>query len=95
MVDLVATGHSWSGGGGPITLMPLAGLLTVGLALWSLGLRFLPAMLGASVVFGALFAIAADEWGLTMAIAVWMVGGLIIAGHARHARGPLGHNPSD
>ena len=55
MVDLVATGHSWSGGGGPITLTPLAGLiLTVGLARW-LGLRFSPMMLGASLVMGTIF----------------------------------------
>ena len=83
MVDLVATGHSWSGGGGPITLMPLAGLLvTVGLARW-LGLRFSPTTLGASLVMGTIFSIAAEEWGLTMAIALWMVGALILAGHRR------------
>ena len=83
MVDLVATGHSWSGGGGPITLMPLAGLLvTVGLARW-LRLRFSPMTLGASLVMGTIFSIAAEEWGLTMAIALWMVGALILAGHIR------------
>jgi hypothetical protein len=95
MVDLVATGHSWSGGGGPITLTPLVGLvLTVGLARW-LGLRFSPLMLGASLVMGTIFSIAADEWGLTMATAVWLVGALVIAGPTRHARGPLRRNPSD
>ncbi len=96
MVDLVATGHAWSGGGGPITLMPLAGLvLTFVLARWSLGLRFSPLMLGASIVLGTLFALAADVWGLTMTIGVWIVGALLVAGNVRHLRGTLGRNLSD
>lgn len=94
MVDLLATGHSWSGGGGPITLTPLAGLvLTFLLARW-LGLRVSPVMLGASVVAGTLFAIAADAWGLTMTITAWIVGALMV-GRVRHTRGTLGRNFSD
>ena len=95
MVDLVATGHSWSGGGGPITLTPLVGLvLTVGLARW-LGLRFSPMMLGASLVMGTIFSHRRRRVGSHDGDAVWLVGALIVAGHVRHARGPLGRNPSD
>jgi hypothetical protein len=95
MGDLVATGHLWSGGGGQITLMPVAGLLlTACLARWSLG-RVSPAMLAASVVLGTLFAVAADEWGLTVTMAAWIVGALVFAGHGRDVRSILGRNPSD
>ena len=95
MVDLVATGHLWSGGSGQITLMPLAGLLlTAGLARWSLG-RVSPAMLGASIVLGTLFAVAADEWGLTLTMAAWILGALIVAGHTRLVPGGLERNSSD
>ena len=95
MVDLVATGHAWSGGGGPITLMPLVGLLlSAGLGRWSLG-RVSPVMLGASVVLGTLFAFAADEWGLTLTMGAWILGALIVAGHARLVPGGLGRNSSD
>ena len=94
MVDLVATGHSWSGGGGPITLMPVTGLLlTAGLARWALG-RVSPVVLAASVVLGTLFAVAADAWGLSVTLAAWILGALVAAGHGRH-RGTLGRNPPD
>jgi hypothetical protein len=96
MVDFVATGHSWSGGGGPITLTPLSGLLlTVVLARWFLGLRISPMLFGVSVFLGTPFALAADTWGLTTAIAGWVVAALVVAGRVRHTRGPLGRNPSD
>jgi uncharacterized membrane protein YhfC len=96
MVDFVATGHSWSGGGGPITLAPLVGLLlTVVLARWFVGLRMSPMLLGLAVLLGALFAIAADTWGFTTSISAWVVLALILAGRVRHTRGTLGRNPSD
>jgi hypothetical protein len=96
MVDLLATGHSWSGGGGPITLAPLVGfLLTVVLARWFVGLRISPILLGPAVLLGTLFAIAADTWGLTTAISAWVVIALIVAGRVRHARGTLRRNLSD
>jgi hypothetical protein len=95
MVDLIATGHSWSGGGGPITLTPLGGLLlTLMLARWSLGLRVSPAMLGVCVFLGTLFAIAAETWGLTMTTSLWVLAALV-SGRVRHTRGTFGRNFSD
>ncbi len=96
MVDLVATGHSWSGGGGPMSPAPLVGLLlTVVLARWFVGLRISPMLLGLAVLLGTLFAFAADTWGLTTAIFAWVVLAFIVAGRVRHTRGTLGRNPSD
>jgi hypothetical protein len=96
MAEILATGHAWSGGGGPITLTPLAGLLlTVVLARWLLGLPVSPMLFGVSVLIGTLFAIAADTWGLTAATSAWVVAALVVAGRVRHTRGTLGRNPSD
>jgi hypothetical protein len=96
MVELLATGHSWSGGGGPITLTPLVGLfLTVVLAKSVLRLRFTFVLLGISVLLGTMFAIAAETWGLTTTASVWIVAALIVAGRVRHMRGSFGGNLSD
>jgi hypothetical protein len=96
MMDLVATGHTWSGGGGPITLTPLAGLLlTVVLARWFLGLRVSPMVFGVSVLLGTLFALAAETWGLTTVFFAWVGAAIVVSGRVRHTRGTLGRNPSD
>ena len=93
MVELLATGHTWSGGGGPITWTPVAGLLlTLVLARSVLKLRLSPLTLGTSVLLGTLFAIGAETWGVTMTTSAWIVGALIVSGRRRHA---LGRNPSD
>ncbi len=93
MVELLATGHTWSGGGGPITWTPVAGLLlTLVLARSVLRLRLSPLTFGTSVLLGTLFAIGAETWGVTMTTSTWIVGALIVSGRRRHA---LGRNPSD
>ena len=93
MVELLATGHTWSGGGGPITWAPVAGLLlTLVLARSVLSLRLSPLTLGTSVLLGTLFAIGAETWGVTMTTSAWIVGALIVSGRIRHT---FGRNPSD
>jgi hypothetical protein len=95
VLALLGTGHLWSGGGGPITLTPIAGLLlTLMLTRWSLGLRLSPAMLGVSVFLGTLFAIAAETWGLTMTTSVWALVALA-SSFVRRTRGAFGRNFSD
>jgi hypothetical protein len=96
MVELVATGHAWSGGGGPITLTPLAGLLlTVVLARWFLGLGVSPMLFGVSVLLGTLWAVAADTWGITTAISAWVMAAVVVGRRFRRTRRTLGRNPSD
>ena len=96
MVELLATGHSWSGGGGPITLTPLVGLfLTVLLAKSVFQLRLTLAVLGIAVFLGTMFAMGAETWGLTTTASIWIVAALIVAGRVRNVRGSFEGNLSD
>jgi hypothetical protein len=96
VIKIVATGHSWSGGDGPITLTPLVGLLlTVLLAKSILRLRLTLVALSISTFLGTVFAIAAETWGLTTTASIWIVAALIVAGRIRHMRGTFGGNLSD
>lgn len=96
MIDILATGHSWSGGDGPITLTPLVGLfVTVLLARFMLRLRLTPVVLTISVFLGTVFAITAETWGLTATASIWIGAALIAAGRIRHVRGSFGGNLSD
>ena len=96
MVELLATGHSWSGGGGPITLTPFVGLfLTALLAKSVLQLRLTLVVLGICVFLGTTFAIAAETWGFTMTASIWIIAAFVVSGRLRHVRATLGRNPSD
>lgn len=95
-MDFLATGHAWSGGGGPITLAPLVGLLlTVVLSRWLVGLRISPLVLGVSVLLGTLFAVAADAWGMTVTLSAWTLAALVVSASLRRTRGTFGHSSSD
>ncbi len=96
MVGFLATAHSWHGGDGPMTFIPLTGLLLT-LALIRLVLR-MPigvASLAVSAVLGTVFATVADTWGLTVAFSAWILGALLVGGRLQRSRGAFGGNPPD
>ncbi len=94
--DLLATGHAWSGGGGGFSLIPVLGMvLSIVLARFVLALRLSIPVTGVSVLLGALFAIAAEGLGLTIATSIWFLGAVGIASVIRLGAGSLPRNTSD
>jgi hypothetical protein len=94
MIDLPATGHTWRGGGGPITVTPMIGvLLSLVLARWAVGVRLSPPLIGVCILLGTLFAVGADAWGMTLTTSAWLVAALFDSGSFRHTRGTFGRNP--
>ena len=92
----LATGHSWSGGSGSISLLPVIGsLLTMILLRAALGRPASFGMVGAAVGLGTLFWFAAEAWGLTVAVPIWWTAAIAIRASLRGARGSLGGNPPD
>jgi hypothetical protein len=96
MAGFLATAHTWTGGDGPMTLVPLVGLfLTVGLIRLVLRLPIGVPALAISTVLGTLFSTVADTWGLTVAFCAWILSSLLIAGRLQRTRGALGRNAPD
>jgi hypothetical protein len=96
MLSDLATGHTWSGGDGPYTLVPLVGsILTVLLIRSIVGQRIGIVAFAVSVILGALFATISGAWGYTLTIAAWVVGALLVGAVLRSARGSFRGNPSD
>jgi hypothetical protein len=94
--ELLATGHTWSGGGGGFTLIPLLGvILSIALARSVFALRLSIPLAAVSAVLGTVFAIAAESVGLTIATSIWFLGALGIASIIRLGRGSLPRNTSD
>ena len=94
--DVLATGHTWSGGGGGFSLIPVLGvILSIVLARSVLALRLSVPLAAASVLLGTVFAVVADGTGLTMATTIWFLGALAIASVIRLGRGSLPRNTSD
>jgi hypothetical protein len=96
MGDLFATGHTWSGGGGGFTVLPMLGaFFTIVLARSAVSLRLSVPVVAGSIVLGTAFALIADAVGASIAAGVWLVGALSVGIVVRHARGPLPRNGSD
>ncbi|MGH2640903.1 MAG: hypothetical protein ACRDGO_04295 [Actinomycetota bacterium] len=94
--DLLATGHTWSGGGGDFSLIPVLGvLLSIALARSVLASSLSIPLAGVSVLLGTVFAIVAESVGLTIATSIWFFGALGIASVIRLGRGSLRRNTSD
>jgi hypothetical protein len=93
---LLATGHTWTGGGGGFSLLPVLGMiLSILLARSVLGLRLSIPLAAASVFLGTVFAIAAESAGLTIATSMWFLGAIGMAFVVRLGRGSLPRNTSD
>jgi hypothetical protein len=96
MEVLLATGHTWSGGGGGFTVLPVLGaLFTIVLVRSAVSLRLSVPVVAGSVVLGTTFALIAEAVGVSIAAAVWLVGALSVGIVVRHARGLLPRNGSD
>ena len=94
--DLLATGHTWSGGGGGFSLIPVLGMIvSIVLARSILAFRLSIPLAAASVFLGTAFAIAAEIAGLTITMSMWFLGAVVIAFMSRVARGSLPRNTSD
>lgn len=94
--DLLATGHAWSGGGGAFSLIPVLGvILSISLARFVLALRLSIPVTGVCVLLGAVFAIAAEGLGLTIATSIWFLSAVGIASVIHLGRGALPRNTSD
>jgi hypothetical protein len=94
--DLLATGHTWSGGGGGFSLIPVLGVvLSIALARLVLGSSLSIPLAAVSVLLGTVFAIAAESAGLTIATSIWFFSALGIASVIRLGRGSLPRNTSD
>lgn len=96
MLEIVATGHTWSGGDGPYTLTPLVGLLlTLFLIRSPLGFPLRAPALAVSIGLGTLFATVADTWGTSIAITVWVLGAILATAVIRSGRRSFGAEPPD
>jgi hypothetical protein len=95
MLEILATAHTWRGGDGAFTIVPIVGLvLTLFLIRTVLRFRIGLAPVAISAVLGALFATIGGRWGYTVTISLWVVAaGLVAAG--RGAAGPFCRNGSD
>lgn len=93
---LLATGHTWSGGGGGFSLIPVLGvILSLVLARSVLAFRFSILLAAVSVLLGTVFAIAAESVGLTIATSIWFLAAVGTASVIRLGRGSLPRNTSD
>jgi hypothetical protein len=80
MVGLLATAHTWRGGDGPFSIAPIVGLLLTLLLIRAvLRLRLGFGAVGASVLFGALFATLGERWGYTVTISGWVLASALVA----------------
>ena len=94
--SLLATGHTWSGGDGGFSLIPVLGVvLSIALARSVLALRLSFPLAALSVFLGTVFAIVADIAGLTIATSIWFLSAVGIASVIRLGRGSLPRNTSD
>jgi hypothetical protein len=95
MVELLATAHTWRGGDGPFTMVPILGLvLTLLLIRTVLRLRIGLSTVAVSAVLGALFATIGGRWGYVATSWLWLVSFALLAA-VRRAPGPLRRNLSD
>lgn len=93
---LLATGHTWSEGGGAFSLIPVLGvILSISLARFVLAFRFSILLAAVSVLLGTVFAVVADTAGLTIATSMWFLSAVAIASVIRLGRGSLPRNTSD
>jgi hypothetical protein len=94
MDEVLSTAHTWSGGDGPYSIAPIAGLVVTLLLIRTiLRLRIGLASVGASAVLGSLFATLGERWGYTLILSYWVVGMALVASIRR--AGPLRRNISD
>ncbi|HET6792617.1 MAG TPA: hypothetical protein VFI35_13680 [Actinomycetota bacterium] len=94
--NLLATGHTWSGGGGGFSLIPVFGVIvSIALARSVLAIRLSIPLAASSVFLGTVFAIVADIAGLTIATSMWFLSAVGIASVIRLGRGSLPRNTSD
>jgi hypothetical protein len=95
MLELLATAHTWRGGDGPFTIVPIVGLvLTLFLIRTVLRFRIGLATVAISAVLGALFATIGGRWGYTVTISLWVLAVALVAA-GRRASGPFWRNGSD
>ena len=87
MFGALATAHGWSAGGGPFSVLPLVGF-ALGLTLLRVALRASigPGSIGASFLLGTVFWLLADAWGITIALAGFVVVGAVVAVALRSGR---------
>jgi hypothetical protein len=94
MVLILGTGHPWHAIHGNLTPLPLLGLcVTLILIRFVLGQPIGIVAAAVSVALGTSFSTAADAWGLTVTLTMWLVGALILAGPIGRARSGLGGEP--
>jgi hypothetical protein len=92
---MLATAHTWRGGDGPFTIVPIVGLvLTLVLIRTVLRLRIGLATVAISAVLGALFATIGGRWGYTVTLSLWVLAVALVAAGQR-AAGSFGRNNSD
>ena len=95
MVLLLGTAHTWRGGDGPFTIVPIVGLLLTLLLMRAvLRVRIGLATVAVSAVLGALFATIGGRWGYTLTISLWVLA-VALVNASRRAAGPFGRNHSD
>jgi hypothetical protein len=92
VVLLLGTAHTWRGGDGPFTIVPIVGLLlTLLLVRTVLRVRIGLATVAVSAVLGALFATIGGRWGYTLTISLWVLAAVLVAASQR-AAGSARHN---